>query len=91
MIFFIYLSFFSKYVFLFSGGCLLILEKVLADTKAGPMSAVIMDINMLVGSEGKERNATEYKALLKKYGFPKVNITQLPYTMHRDIILGCKM
>jgi acetylserotonin N-methyltransferase len=54
------------------GGGLLIAEKLLDEDKTGPVPAVLQSINMLVCTEGRERTATEYTALLKTAGFSKV-------------------
>ena len=68
----------------------MLLEKVLNDHKCGPLPCVMMDMNMLVGSEGRERTAAEYQHLLKSNGFADVTITLLPATTNRDVILAYK-
>ena len=72
------------------GGSLLVLEKLLNDSKSGPLPCVMMDMNMLVGTEGRERAATEYQHLLKSNGFSDVTIAHLPGTTNRDVILAYK-
>jgi O-methyltransferase. len=54
------------------GGGVLIAEKLLNDEKTGPVPAVLQSINMLVCTEGRERTASEYTALLKAAGFSQV-------------------
>jgi acetylserotonin N-methyltransferase len=54
------------------GGGLLIAEKLLEDDKTGPLPALMQSLNMLVCTEGKERSAPEYQALLESAGFGEV-------------------
>jgi len=51
------------------GGGLLIAERILYPFKDGPLSGNLQSLNMLVVTEGKERNAQEYEALLLQAGF----------------------
>jgi acetylserotonin N-methyltransferase len=51
------------------GGGLLIAEKLL---RPDDVSAHIQSLNMLIGTEGRERSAAEYEALLRLAGFSKV-------------------
>ena len=71
-----------------SGGALLIAEKILDDNKTGPLLALMQSLNMLVGTEGKERTLAEYTALLRQGGFTQVEgrITTAPL----DAILALK-
>ncbi len=55
-----------------SGGALLIAEKLLQEDKTGPMWANMQSLNMLVCTEGRERNLLEYEALLRAAGFSTV-------------------
>ena len=55
-----------------SGGGLLIAERLLNDDKTGPLKGQLQSLNMLVCTEGKERNAAEYRALLLEAGFAEV-------------------
>ncbi len=55
------------------GGGLLIAEKLLLPDKTGPMPALMQSLNMLVCTEGKERTAAEYEALLRTAGFSSVD------------------
>jgi acetylserotonin N-methyltransferase len=52
-----------------AGGGLLIAEKLLAPDR---VSAHMQSLNMLVGTEGRERSVSEYEALLRAAGFSKV-------------------
>ena len=55
-----------------SGGALLIAERLLNADKTGPLRGQLQSLNMLVCTEGKERNAAEYRALLEEAGFQEV-------------------
>jgi acetylserotonin N-methyltransferase len=55
-----------------SGGALLIAERLLAEDKSGPLAGQLQSLNMLVCTEGKERSASEYRALLLEAGFATV-------------------
>jgi acetylserotonin N-methyltransferase len=54
------------------GGGLLIAERLLADDKSGPLAGQLQSLNMLACTEGRERSAPEYRALLLEAGFSKV-------------------
>ncbi len=51
------------------GGGILICERVLDPDKTGPLPALMQSLNMLVVTEGKERNEAEYAGLLSAAGF----------------------
>jgi acetylserotonin O-methyltransferase len=55
-----------------AGGALLIAEKLLQDDKTGPMWGAMQSLNMLICTEGRERNLREYELLLRAAGFGKV-------------------
>jgi acetylserotonin O-methyltransferase len=57
------------YAALPEGGGLLIAEKLL---EPGYVAAHMQSLNMLIGTEGRERSAAEYEALLRATGFSKV-------------------
>jgi acetylserotonin N-methyltransferase len=67
------------------GGGLLIAEKLLAP---GNVAAHMQSLNMLIGTEGRERSAAEYEALLSAAGFSKVEsrVTGAPV----DAVLAIK-
>src|SRR5258706_12607110 len=71
-----------------SGGALLIAEKLLNENKTGPMWAAMQSLNMLVCTEGRERNLQEYEALLRAAGFSTVegHVTGAPL----DAVLAVK-
>jgi acetylserotonin N-methyltransferase len=54
------------------GGGLLIAEKLLEEDKSGPTWAHMQSLNMLVCTEGRERTLGEYRALLERAGFTRV-------------------
>jgi acetylserotonin O-methyltransferase len=51
------------------GGGLLIAERLLNQNGVGPVGANMQSLNMLIVTEGKERSAAEYEALLGAAGF----------------------
>ena len=53
-------------------GALLIAEKLLNEDKSGPVPAQMQSLNMLICTEGKERNLNEYRQLLNRAGFTNV-------------------
>jgi acetylserotonin N-methyltransferase len=57
------------YTALPEGGGLLIAEKLL---EPGYVAAHMQSLNMLIGTEGRERSAAEYEALLRTAGFSQV-------------------
>jgi acetylserotonin O-methyltransferase len=62
----------KMYAALPDGGGVLICERVLHPDKTGPLSGLMQSLNMLVVTEGKERNEAEYAALLEAAGFGNV-------------------
>jgi acetylserotonin N-methyltransferase len=54
------------------GGGLLVVEKLLAEDRSGPVGAHMQSLSMLVCTEGKERSLSEYEALLREAGFTHV-------------------
>ena len=67
----------SVYCVVTIGGGLLIAERLLNEDKTGPKDALLLSLNMLVITEGKERTVTEYKQLLEKHGFVDFQAKQL--------------
>ena len=61
------------YAALPAGGAFLIAEKLLDDDKTRPIHATMQSLNMLVCTEGRERNLAEYEALLSAAGFIRVD------------------
>jgi acetylserotonin O-methyltransferase len=58
------------YVALPEGGGLLVAEKLLSP---GSVPGHMQSLNMLIGTEGRERSAAEYEVLLRAAGFSKVD------------------
>jgi acetylserotonin O-methyltransferase len=71
-----------------AGGGVFIGEKVLHDDKAGPEWAVLQSLNMLVCTEGKERTAGEYEAILAKVGFREVTVYRTASPL--DVVFAIK-
>jgi acetylserotonin O-methyltransferase len=69
-------------------GGLLIAEKILYPHKDGPVSANLQSLNMLVVTEGKERTAAEYEALLRRAGFREFHARSTG--RHLDAMLAIK-
>ncbi len=69
-------------------GGLLICEKLLNEEKDGPVSAALQSLNMLVITEGKERTASEYTALLLDSGFGRIEACKT--RKYLDVILAIK-
>jgi acetylserotonin N-methyltransferase len=53
------------------GGGILIAETLLDEDRTGPLHALMQSLNMLVCTEGRERTAAEYQALLEQAGFTR--------------------
>jgi acetylserotonin N-methyltransferase len=70
------------------GGALLIAERLLSADKTGPLGGQLQSLNMLVCTEGKERNAAEYGALLREAGFGDVQARETGSVV--DAILAVK-
>lgn len=60
------------YAALPAGGALLVAEKLLHDDLAGPVSAHMQSLNMLICTEGRERSFAQYAELLSQAGFGEV-------------------
>lgn len=71
-----------------SGGGLLIAERLLNEDKTGPLKGQLQSLNMLVCTEGKERNAAEYRALLLEAGFADVQAKETGSVV--DAVLALK-
>ena len=54
--------------------------------KTGPVSSLMMCMQMLVSTEGKERSAQEYSELLEKHGFENIQVKRTG--VNRDVIFG---
>ncbi|KAG9349356.1 hypothetical protein JZ751_027799 [Albula glossodonta] len=56
------------------GGGVLLVEALLDEDNSGPLTAQLYSLNMLVQTEGRERKASEYAALLTAAGFTHVQV-----------------
>jgi acetylserotonin N-methyltransferase len=70
------------------GGALLIAEKLLNEDGVGPVPANMQSLNMLIVTEGKERTAGQYAALLRRAGFARVEASRTG--VYLDAILAVK-
>ena len=71
-----------------SGGGLLLCEQLLTTRKDGPATSLLQSLNMLICTEGRERSAAEYDALLKEAGFAEVRTAKLHAPV--DVLLATK-
>jgi acetylserotonin N-methyltransferase len=69
-------------------GAVMIVERLLDDDKTGPPSATMQSLNMLVCTEGRERNFPEYEALLCQAGFARVESRRTGRPV--DAVMGWK-
>jgi acetylserotonin N-methyltransferase len=76
------------YAALPDGGAFLIAEKLLDPDKTLPVHATMQSLNMLVCTEGRERNLAEYESLLRAAGFRRVEGTKTGAPV--DAIMGWK-
>jgi acetylserotonin N-methyltransferase len=65
-----------------TGGGVLICEHVLDPDKTGPLHGLMQSLNMLVVTEGKERNEAEYAALLAAAGFGDIELRRPDAPVH---------
>jgi acetylserotonin N-methyltransferase len=70
------------------GGALLIAERLLNVDKTGPLRGQLQSLNMLVCTEGKERNVAEYRRVLQEAGFRDVQARETGSVV--DAILAVK-
>lgn len=62
-----------KWLFLVpTGGGVLLVEALLYEDGSGPLTAQLYSLNMLVQTEGRERSAAQYAALLTAAGFSNI-------------------
>lgn len=55
-----------------TGGGVLLVEALLYEDGSGPLTAQLYSLNMLVQTEGRERSAAQYAALLAAAGFSDI-------------------
>jgi acetylserotonin N-methyltransferase len=70
------------------GGALLIAERLLDEDKEAPLAGLMQSLNMLIVTEGRERTAAEYTALLHQAGFTQVEARRTGSRL--DVILATK-
>ncbi|KAK7939620.1 hypothetical protein WMY93_002946 [Mugilogobius chulae] len=70
------------------GGAVLLVEALLFEDSSGPLTAQLYSLNMLVQTEGRERTAAQYTALLTAAGFAPVQHRFTGKTY--DTVLGWK-
>lgn len=71
-----------------AGGGLLIAERLLNADKSGPLRGQLQSLNMLVCTEGKERNTAEYREILRAAGFADVQARETGSVV--DAVLALK-
>ncbi len=71
-----------------AGGAVLLVEALLHEDGSGPLTVQLYSLNMLVQTEGRERTAAQYGALLAAAGFTNIRhrLTGKIY----DTVLGLK-
>ncbi len=55
-----------------TGGAVLLVEALLYEDSSGPLTVQLYSLNMLVQTEGRERTAAQYAALLSAAGFTNI-------------------
>lgn len=53
---------------------MLVVERVLAAGRAGPADALLLSLNMLLQTRGRERTEAEYRELAARAGFPRLRL-----------------
>lgn len=71
-----------------AGSAVLLVEALLHENGSGPLTVQLYSLNMLVQTEGRERTAAQYAALLTAAGFSNIQhrLTGKIY----DAVLGHK-
>jgi hypothetical protein len=72
------------------GGCLLISELLVADTKDGPVDAALMSLAMLVETFGRNYTGAEYSSWLTEAGFVDVEVRPLTAPAANGVVIGRK-
>jgi len=74
-----------------SGGTVIVSELMMDDNKAGPVSAELMSLNMLIETEGGRNYAwSEYTEWLEKTGFRKIKRIAMESPGANGILIGRK-
>jgi predicted O-methyltransferase YrrM len=72
------------------GGCLLISELLVADTKDGPADAALMSLAMLVETFGRNYTGAEYSSWLTEAGFVDVEVRPFTAPAANGVVIGRK-
>jgi SAM-dependent methyltransferase len=73
------------------GGAVLVLEALLEEDGTGPLAAAELSLTSLVATQGgRERTATEYRALLGAAGFARWQVRRMQNTEGRHCMVGWK-
>ena len=70
------------------GGTMLVCEKLLDESRTGPLQATLMDLHALVSTGGQERPASIYEGMLEAAGFERIESRLLEG--NRDLVIGHK-
>lgn len=71
----------------FTGGSVLVMEKILAENRTEPELAVTNDFLMTLLSQGQERTLSDYQKLFAKHGFVNVQFTHIDGLNYYDVML----
>lgn len=72
-----------------SRGALLIAERLMDDDLGGPLGAHMQSLNMLICTEGRERSVEQYRKILERAGFTRVEGVRTGLAV--DAVLASKM
>jgi SAM-dependent methyltransferase len=73
------------------GGAVLISELLMNDDKTGPPAAALMDINMLIETEGgRNYTAAEYGEWLRETGFTDIKVIEFAAPGATGVVMGTK-
>lgn len=73
-----------------SGGALIVSELMMDDDKAGPPSAALMSVNMLIETEGRNYTWSEYTAWLEEVGFEGIRRVPVASPGANGLLIGHK-
>ncbi|KAK3097399.1 hypothetical protein FSP39_009310, partial [Pinctada imbricata] len=68
------------------GGTLMVLEKLLNESRDGPELAVANDFVLTLLCKGQERTETEYRALFSKHGFNNLQVKRVGGINYYDVM-----
>jgi ubiquinone/menaquinone biosynthesis C-methylase UbiE len=81
----------KAYTALQPGGAVLISELLMNDEKTGPPAAALMDINMLIETEGgRNYTAAEYAQWLQETGFTDIRVVAFEAPGASGVVMGTK-